>query len=81
MVKFEGRKRQHDADAFMADIAAKRPVRHLERALDASNVRGADFRLRLPYCVRHDVNCGSVASEIERVRTIYCARLGCFRAG
>jgi hypothetical protein len=24
MVKFEGRKRQHDADAFMADIVAKR---------------------------------------------------------
>jgi len=32
MVKFEGRKRQHDADAFMADIVAKRLVRYLERA-------------------------------------------------
>ena len=32
MVKFEGRKRQHDADAFVADIVAKRLVRHLERA-------------------------------------------------
>ena len=31
MVKFEGRKRQHDADAFMADIVAKRLVRYLER--------------------------------------------------
>jgi hypothetical protein len=31
-LKFEGRKRQHDADAFMADIVAKRLVRHLERA-------------------------------------------------
>ena len=28
----EGRKRQHDADAFMADIVAKRLVRYLERA-------------------------------------------------
>jgi hypothetical protein len=32
MVKFEGRKRQHNADAFMADIVAKRLVRYLERA-------------------------------------------------
>ena len=31
-LKFEGRKRWHDADAFMADIVAKRLVRHLERA-------------------------------------------------
>jgi len=31
-LKFEGRKRQHDADAFMADIVAKRLVRYLERA-------------------------------------------------
>ena len=28
-LKFEGRKRQHDADAFMADIVAKRLVRYL----------------------------------------------------
>ena len=25
-------KRQHDADAFMADMVAKRPVRYLDRA-------------------------------------------------
>ena len=31
-LKFEGKKRQHDADAFMADIVAKRLVRYLERA-------------------------------------------------
>jgi hypothetical protein len=31
-LKFEGRKRWHDADALMADIVAKRLVRHLERA-------------------------------------------------
>ena len=31
-LKFEGRRPQHDADAFMADIVAKRLVRHLERA-------------------------------------------------
>ena len=31
-LKFAGRKRWHDADAFMADIVAKRLVRHLERA-------------------------------------------------
>jgi hypothetical protein len=31
-LKFEGRKRWHDADAFMADIVAKRLVRYLERA-------------------------------------------------
>jgi hypothetical protein len=31
-LRFEGRKRQHDADAFMADIVAKRLVRHLQRA-------------------------------------------------
>jgi hypothetical protein len=29
---FEGRKRNHDADAFRAAIAAERVVRHLERA-------------------------------------------------
>ena len=32
MVKFEGRKRQHDADAFMGDIVATRLVRYLGRA-------------------------------------------------
>jgi hypothetical protein len=31
-LKFEGRKRVHDADAFMAAIVAQRIVRHLERA-------------------------------------------------
>jgi hypothetical protein len=31
-LKFEGRKRWHDADAFIADIVAKRLVRYLERA-------------------------------------------------
>ena len=31
-LKFEGRKRWHDADAFMPDIVAKRLVRYLERA-------------------------------------------------
>ena len=31
-LKFEGKKRWHDADAFMADIVAKRLVRYLERA-------------------------------------------------
>ena len=31
-LQFEGRKRQHDTDAFMADIVAKRLVRYLERA-------------------------------------------------
>jgi hypothetical protein len=31
-LQFEGRKRQHDPDRFMADIVAKRLVRHLERA-------------------------------------------------
>jgi hypothetical protein len=31
-LKFEGRKRWHDADGFMADIVAKRLVRYLERA-------------------------------------------------
>jgi hypothetical protein len=29
---FEGRKRKHDADAFVATIAAERVARHLERA-------------------------------------------------
>ena len=29
---FEGRKRNHDADAFRANIAAERVVRHLQRA-------------------------------------------------
>jgi hypothetical protein len=29
---FEGRKRNHDADAFRANIAAERVVRHLARA-------------------------------------------------
>ena len=31
-LKFEGRKRWHDADALMADIVAKQLVRYLERA-------------------------------------------------
>jgi hypothetical protein len=31
-LKFEGSKRWHNADGFMADIVAKRLVRHLERA-------------------------------------------------
>jgi hypothetical protein len=31
-LKFEGRKRWHDADALMADVVAKRLVRYLERA-------------------------------------------------
>lgn len=31
-LKFEGRKRWHDADALMADIVAQRLVRYLERA-------------------------------------------------
>jgi hypothetical protein len=31
-LQFESRKRWHDADAFVADIVAKRLVRHLERA-------------------------------------------------
>jgi hypothetical protein len=31
-LKFEGRKRWHDADALMADIVAKRLVCYLERA-------------------------------------------------
>ena len=31
-LRFEGRKRQHGSDAFMADIVAKRLVRYLERA-------------------------------------------------
>ena len=31
-LQFEGRKRRHDADGFMADIVARRLVRHLERA-------------------------------------------------
>ena len=31
-LKFEGRKRWHDADALMADIVAKRLVRYLARA-------------------------------------------------
>jgi hypothetical protein len=30
-IKFDGRKRVHDADAFMATLVAQRPVRHLER--------------------------------------------------
>jgi hypothetical protein len=30
-LKFEGRKRVHDADTFMATIVAQRIVRHLER--------------------------------------------------
>jgi hypothetical protein len=30
-LRFEGRKRVHDADAFMASIVAQRVVRHLER--------------------------------------------------
>jgi len=47
MLKFEGRKRQHDADAFMADIVAKRLVRYLERARlpgDESARRSAGIR-------------------------------------
>jgi hypothetical protein len=31
-LQFEGRKRKHDADSFMARIVADRLVRHLERA-------------------------------------------------
>ena len=31
-LKFSGRKRVHDADAFMAKIAADRIVRHLEQS-------------------------------------------------
>jgi hypothetical protein len=31
-LKFEGRKRWHDADTLMADIVAKRLIRYLERA-------------------------------------------------
>ena len=31
-LKFEGRKRKHDADEYMAKIVAERVVRHLERA-------------------------------------------------
>jgi hypothetical protein len=31
-LKFEGRKRWHDADALVADIFAKRLIRYLERA-------------------------------------------------
>lgn len=31
-LRFEGRKRKHDADAFMAEMVAKRLVRYLERA-------------------------------------------------
>jgi hypothetical protein len=31
-LRFSGRKRVHDADAFMAKIAAHRIVRHLEKA-------------------------------------------------
>jgi len=31
-LRFSGRKRVHDADAFMAKIAADRIVRHLEQA-------------------------------------------------
>ena len=31
-LKFEERKRWHDADALMADIVAKRLIRYLERA-------------------------------------------------
>jgi len=31
-LRFEGRKRKHDAAEYMAAIAAKRVVRHLERA-------------------------------------------------
>ena len=31
-LRFEGRKRVHQADEYMASIAAERVVRHLERA-------------------------------------------------
>jgi len=31
-LRYQGRKRVHDADAFMAEIVAKRLVAHLERA-------------------------------------------------
>ena len=31
-LRYAGRKRVHDADSFMADLVAKRLVRHLERA-------------------------------------------------
>jgi hypothetical protein len=56
MVKFEGRMRQHDADAFMADIVAKRLVRHLARAryvatkrppLDGRSALGRGFERRV----------------------------------
>jgi len=46
MVKFEGRKRQHDADAFMADIVAKRLVRYLERPLRRDEAPAARRTLR-----------------------------------
>jgi hypothetical protein len=36
---FEGRKRRHDADGFMADIVAKQLVRRLELA-ESSRWRG-----------------------------------------
>jgi hypothetical protein len=39
-LKFEGRKRWHDADAFMADIVAKRLVRYLERVMKRPRLGG-----------------------------------------
>jgi hypothetical protein len=36
VLQFEGRKRAHHADEYMAAIAAERVVRHLERAASSS---------------------------------------------
>jgi hypothetical protein len=54
---FEGRKRNHDGDAFRATFAAERVVRHLERAgfvvmkkPSVADIRRSDgiFRIRAP---------------------------------
>ena len=46
-LKFEGRKRWHDADAFMADIVAKRLVRYLSKVHSVDQWMRLGMRCRL----------------------------------
>ncbi len=43
-LRYQGRKRVHNADEIMAEIVAKRPVEHLERGLRRDGKAAADRR-------------------------------------
>ena len=43
-LRFEERKRKHDADDFMAHIVAQRLVRHVERSVTSRNAETAGRR-------------------------------------